>query len=263
MAHTEASGHQATAAKRTKRAWMPHQHGAWAMLAVPLLLGVAASRPSGWHLLLAAAAVAGYLASATGQAWLRSRRRETLTLPLTVHLVAFAVLGLVLVAARPAILAGLLVLVPTTALITAGARPGTRRDIANSLVQAAQALVLVPGAALVSDAFQPGRVAVATVVAAAYLLGTVLVVRSMLRERDSATFARFSAGYHAVLVLPAVLLGPAWMVLAVGLAARAAALPVIGRRRTAEGRPLKAIHVGLVELVAAVAVVVVAFIAAP
>ncbi len=263
MAHTEAPGRPATAATRTKRSWMPHQHGAWAMLAVPLLLGVAASRPSGWHLLLAAAAVAGYLASATGQAWLRSRRRETLTLPLAVYLVAFTVLGLVLVAARPALLAGLLVLVPTTALITAGARPGTRRDLANSLAQAAQALVLVPGAALVSEAFEPGRVAVATAVAAAYLLGTVLVVRSMLRERDSVAAARRSAGYNAVLVLPAALLGPAWVALAAGLAVRATALPVIGRRRTATGRPLKPIHVGLVELVAAVAVVVVAFVAAP
>jgi len=242
---------------------MPHQHGAWAMLAVPLLIGVAASRPSPWQLLLAAAAVTGYLASATGQTWLRSRRRETLTPPLAVYLVAFGILGLVLVVARPALLAGLVVLVPTTALITAGARPGTRRDLANSLAQAAQALFLVPGAALVADAFEPGRIAIATAVAAAYLAGTVLVVRSMLRERDSAGFARLSAGYHAILVLPAALLGPAWVALAVGLAARAAVLPVIGRRRAAAGRPLKPIHVGMVELVVAVAVVVVAFLAAP
>jgi hypothetical protein len=263
MSPVETPIRPATAATRPRRTWVPHQHGAWAMLAVPLLLGVAASRPSAWHLLLGAVAITGYLASATGQAWLRARRRETLTLPLVVHLVAFGILGLVLVAARPVLLAGLVVLVPTTALITFGARPGTRRDLANSLAQAAQALVLVPAAALVADAFDPGRVAIATAVTAAWLLGTVLVVRSMLRERDSVAFAGVSAGYHAVLVLPAALLGPAWAILVFGLAVRAAALPAIGRRRAAAGRPLKPIHVGLVELVAAVALVVVAFLATP
>ena len=242
---------------------MPHQHGAWAMLAVPLLLGVAASRPDVRQLLLAAAAVAGYLASATGQAWLRSRRRETLTMPLGVYLVAFGALGLVLVAGHPALLAGLGVLAPATAMVVAGARPGTRRDLANSLAQAAQALVLVPGAAIVADAVDPARVAIATAVAAAYLLGTILVVRSMLRERDSRRFALASAGYHAALVLPALLLAPAWAILAAGLAVRAAALPVVGRRRAAAGRPLRPIHVGLAEMAAAVTVVAVAFLAAP
>jgi YwiC-like protein len=253
----------AATSSRARHAWMPHQHGAWAMLAVPLLIGVAASRPAPGHLLLAATAVAGYLASTTGQAWLRARRREALTLPLAVYLAALAVLGLGLVIAWPALLAGTLILVPTTAVVVAGARPGTRRDLANSLAQAAQALVLVPSAAVVAGSFEPARAAVATLVAAAYLASTVLVVRSMLRERDSAAFARVSTGYHLLLIVGGILVGPAWAMLAAGLAVRAAALPVIGRRRAAGGRALRPVHVGLVELVAAVAVVLVAFLAAP
>jgi hypothetical protein len=39
------------------RLWVPRQHGAWAMLAVPLLLGIAATAPSPWHLLLGIAAL--------------------------------------------------------------------------------------------------------------------------------------------------------------------------------------------------------------
>lgn len=229
------------------------------MLAVPLLLGVAATRPSPWHLLLAAASVAGYLASATGQAWLRARRRDALTLPLAVYLVAFAGSGSALAIAFPVLLAGAIVLLPTTALIVAGARPGTRRDLVNSLAQAAQAVVLVPAAALVSGTPDPVRVGIATGIAAAYLAGTVLVVRSMLRQRDSAGFAFGSAAYHVAMVVPAALVSPAWALLAVGLAARAAALPVLGRRRVAAGHPLKPVHVGMVELVAAIAVVAVAF----
>jgi len=245
------------------RQWLPHQHGAWAMLAVPFLIGVAASRPAPWQVVLAAAAVAGYLASATGQAWLRARRRDPLTAPLVVYGVVFGVLGMALAIAFPALLATLLVLAPTTALIVAGARPGTKRDLANSLAQAGQALVLVPSAAWVSGAFDPATTVVATGVAAAYLVGTVLVVRSVLRERNSASFAALSAGFHAVLVAPALLLGPAWALLALGMTARAIALPLAARRRAGTASPLRPVQVGIVEAVGSIAVVVVAFLGLP
>ncbi len=245
------------------RQWMPRQHGAWAMLAVPFLIGVAASTASPWQVVLAVASVAGYLASATGQAWLRARRRDTFTVPLAAYGAVFAVLGIALVGAFPALLLSLLVLGPTTALIVAGSKPGTRRDLANSVAQAGQALVLVPSAAWVSGAFNAGSVVEATGVGAAYLLGTVLVVRSVLRERTSRRFTALSVGVHAVLALPALLLGPAWVLLAVGLTARAAVLPSAARRLAGTGRPLKPVHVGAVEAIASVTVVLVAFLALP
>jgi hypothetical protein len=242
---------------------MPHQHGAWAMLAVPFLLGIAASTPSPWQVVLAAASVAGYLASATGQAWLRARRRGMFTIPLALYGSVFGVLGLALVVAFPALLVALAILGPTELLIVLGAKPGTRRDLVNSLAQAVQALVLVPSAAWVSGAFDPARAAIATGVGAAYLLGTVLVVRNVLRERNSRPFTTLSVGFHAVLAGPALLLGPAWVVLALGLTARAAALPSLARRKAGTRNPLKPVHVGAVEAVASVAVVVVAFLALP
>lgn len=245
------------------RQWLPHQHGAWAMLAVPFLLGVAASTPGAWQLVLAAASVLGYLASATGQAWLRARRRAPFTLPLAVYGAGFGVLGVALLLAFPPLLATVVVLGPTAALVVAGAKPGTRRDLVNSLAQAAQAVVLVPSAAWVSGAFNATSVAVATGVAAVYLLGTVLVVRSVLRERDSTAFATVSTGFHVLLVAPALLLGPVWAILALTLAVRAAALPLAARRRAGTPRPLRPVHVGAVEAVVAVAVVVVAFAALP
>jgi hypothetical protein len=238
---------------------MPHQHGAWAMLAVPFLLGIAASAPGPWQLVLAAASVIGYLASATGQSWLRARRREPFTVPLVAYGIVFGALGLALVAVFPALLWTLLVLGPTTALILAGAKPGTKRDLVNSLAQAVQALVLVPAAAWVSGAFDPATTAIATGVGAAYLLGTVLVVRSVLRERDNLRFSALSISFHAVLIVPALLLGPAWAALATGLTVRAAALPYAARRLAGTPKPLRPAQVGAVEAVASVAVVLVAF----
>jgi len=91
----------------------------------------------------------------------------------------------------------------------------------------------------------------------------VLMVRSVLRERGNITFAAGSAGYHAALAVAAAALLPvAYPILGAALAGRAVGLPVLQRRLAAGPRPLRPIHVGIVEIVSSIAVVVVAF-AAP
>jgi len=152
------------------------------------------------------------------------------------------------------------VLVPAAASSLAGSRPGARRDIGDTLAQLLQAIVLAPSAAYVSGAFDPPRVAAYTLVAAAYLVGTVLVVRSVIRQRGNTSFAVGSIAFHVALVVAAaVLLPPAWAVVAAGLALRAAALPWVQRRRAGTAHPLRPVQVGAVEAVAAIALVVVAF----
>ncbi len=249
-----------TRAAPARALWFPRQHGAWAMLAVPLLLGIAATTPSPWHLLLALAALAGYLAAATAQAWLRSRRRPSFVPSLAVYGGTFAVAGLVLLAAFPALALSAVVVVPAGALVIGGARPGTRRDLANSLAQTAIALVLVPAAAYVSGAWESEAVVRATLVAAGYLAGTVLVVRSVIRERGNRGFVALSVGFHAAfLALAAVALPWPYAAFAAGLLARAIVLPLVERRRAGSPRPLRPIQVGIVEIVASTLLVVLAF----
>lgn len=232
------------------------------MLLLPVLLGVAASRPHPWQLAVGGAALAGYLASSTLQAWSRARRPPAYRAPIAVYAIVFAMLGGLLAVAFPALLLALVVVVPTSLVVFRGAQPGSRRDLANSLLQVVQALVLVPAAAFVSGELEPGRVVAYALVAAGYLFGTVLVVRSVLRERGNEAFAAASVGFHLALVVPAaVALPAAYPVLAIGLAARAAALPLLQRRLARTPRPLRPIHVGIVEIVASLSVVVVAFVA--
>lgn len=230
------------------------------MLILPLLLGVAASRPTGWQLALGGAALAAYLASATLQAWSRARRSPEYRSPILVYGAAFAVLGAVLVVTFPSLGLVLLVAVPAALIVFQGAKPGTRRDLANSVAQVAQALVLVPAAAFVSGEFEIGRVVAYTAIAAGYLLGTVLVVRSVLRERGNDAFAALSIGAHLALAAVAVVFLPfGYGVVALALAARAVALPFLQRRFAGGRHPIRPIHVGLVEIAASVAVCVVAF----
>jgi len=233
------------------------------MLALPLLLGVAASRPSPWQLVLAAAALTGYLGSAALQAWTRARRAPAFQAPILVYGAAFGGLGLALVASFPSLLLALVVAVPAALVVFEGARPGTRRDLANSLAQVTQALVLVPSAALVSGEVDLGPVVAYTLVAAAYLFGSVLVVRSVLRERGNDAFALLSVGFHVVPIVPAAIALPwGYALVGAGLAARAAALPLVQRHRAEGSHPLRPVHVGIVEMIASLAVVLVSF-AAP
>lgn len=251
----------ATRSAPARTLWFPHQHGAWAMLAVPLLLGVAATRPSPWHLVLGVAAVAGYLAAATAQAWLRARRRPSFHVSLAVYGGLFVVAGLALVAAYPALLLAGVVVIPAGAMVIGGAKPGTPRDLANSVGQTAIALVLVPAAALVSGAWELDAVVRATLVAAGYLVGTILVVRSVIRERGNRTFAGLSVAFHAACTVgAAVALAWPYAVYFAALTGRAVALPLVERRALGGPRPLRPVHVGIVEIVASTALVVLAFV---
>ena len=245
---------------RTARLWVPHQHGAWAMLALPILVGVAASRFVPGQLLLAGAAVAAYLASATLQAWLRARRRPSYVPSIIVYGAAAALLGIPLLVLEPRLILAAIVVVPAGALTLAAARPGTPRELVLSLAHVAQASVLVPAAMLLAGETSAWVLGAATAIAAAEMAGSVLAVRSVIRERDNAGFAVRSVGYHVAITLAAAATLPlAYAALGAGLTVRAAALPLVRRRLAASGRGLRPIQVGLVETVASAALVAVAF----
>ncbi len=231
------------------------------MLAVPLLLGVAASRASGWQLVLGGAAGAGYLASATAQAWTRARSRHRYSASLVVYVVIASVLGAALVVTHPALLLALLVLAPTGAVTLMAAAQGRARVLAVGLAQAGEALVLLPAAASLAGPLEMTAVAKATLLAAIYLISTVLAVRSVIREQGNAGFAAVSVGFNiaATAVGAAVLPLPFVGLLGV-LTIRALLLPSVQRLRRDTSKPLRPIHVGIVEMILAMVLVGLAFV---
>lgn len=260
-----------------RRPWVPRQHGAWAMLAIPLLVGVAASRPDPWQVVLAATSVAGYLASSVALDWLRARQGrqgrqgargrqhrggDRHLVPMAVYGTLFAVTGIALVAAHPGLVTILPVIVPAGAVAVNQSARGHPRSLVASLAQASQALMLVPAAALVAGPVDWPTVLRATFVAGLFLVGTVLVVRSLIRERGNTAFVSLSVGFHVVAVaIEAVVLPTAWIGLGVLLTLRAAGLPILQRGLAGGPWRLRPIHVGLVELAASSLVVAVAFLA--
>ncbi|MFC7304978.1 YwiC-like family protein [Streptomyces monticola] len=239
-------------AGKRKDKWLPDQHGAWAMLAVPYLAGTLLGSPRWAHLPLFAAWLLGYIAVFHGQQWLRLRRisrnpraPRRHVRPALVFGGAFAACALPLAVAYPWLLVAALCAVPFVAVNTLYARRNRERALLNGLAAVVPAcgmllvaLRLGDGAAWWADGWRPALACLL------YFGGTVPYVKTMIRERNSRAYYRASVAYHVLAAGIAALLNP-WLALPfTAYAARAAALP---------GHGLKAAVVGAVEVIGSVA----------
>jgi hypothetical protein len=81
--------------------WVPNQHGAWAMLASPLLIGILAGGFAWVHLPLAAFWFAGYFAFFATSLWLKARRRPRYWPAVRAYGAIAGALGVVILALQP------------------------------------------------------------------------------------------------------------------------------------------------------------------
>lgn len=226
---------------------MPNQHGAWAMLATPLAVGILATNPARVHGPLTAFWFLGYFAFFAAGLWLKAapRRRPALVPPLRTYAVASAALGALTLALDP----GLLRWAPLFAApLAIGLIASARRDerslwsgLATSIGSSLMVLV----------AYDAGggtdwvRAWLLTGILAAYFAGTVLYVKTMIRERGDERYHWLSALAHAAATVAMTWVDP-WLVLVFALLTiRAAVLPA---------HRLSPKVVGIGEVVATVAV---------
>jgi YwiC-like protein len=254
-----------TRADRPWRPSIPPQHGAWAFLIVPVLCGFAVGGASaaGWLFLVAwvCAYPVGYFlgraltARARRGSWSRLARRERArAIPWAV---ITAALGLPLALTRPWLLAAAAFLGVLWGVgLVIAARRG-ERSMANDLMLVAQAAVALPltvavvtgPSALTGDL--AGATLQATLIIAAYLAGSVLHVKSLLREAGNVRFHRVNVAWHAALAVGAGLASLWWLV---------GFIPALAR--TILLRPgMRPGVIGGVEAVVAVLVVAAAFLA--
>ncbi|MBX6748072.1 MAG: YwiC-like family protein [Micromonosporaceae bacterium] len=216
------------------------------MLLVPWLAGVLTAGFRWPHVPLLGAWLAGYLASYYVFQAVKTRRPGRFRAQLVTYAIPTVLLGGLVVALRPPVLwyapayAGLL------AVNAAYALRRRERALANDLASVAQSCLMVLVCATVAGA-PLDRVLPAFLAATAYFVGTVLYVKTMIRERGHAGYYRASVGYHlAILALAAWFRAPVAILFA-GLLARAAIFP---RRR------LTPKQVGIIEIVASVLLLV-------
>ncbi|MEU7171939.1 YwiC-like family protein [Micromonospora tulbaghiae] len=234
------------ARRRSVRQFIPPQHGAWAMLLVPWLAGVLVAGFHWAHVPLLGAWLAGYLLSYYALQAVKTRRLSRFRPQLLLYGPITAALCLLVVAVRPQLLA----YAPAYALLLAlnvfYARRRRERALLNDLIFVVQSCLMVFVAASVAGTgLSP--VTPAFTVVLLYFTGTVLYVKTMIRERGSASYYWASVIYHVfALGVAACLSVPIAAVVAL-LLARSAVLP---RYR------LTPKHVGIIEVVTSTLVLI-------
>lgn len=246
--------------KRLGPGWVPREHGAWAMLVVPAVVGALLTAATWRNALLLVTWLVAYLAFHATGLWLRASRRPRYWPPVRAYGLAVLVLGGTLLASAPGVLrwAPVYAVLLATSL-TCSVRRADRSWLNDGVTVGAAMLMTVvaaglgrdadPGAGTLGGTWVPpgaGDTAVwtTTAVLAAYFLGTVPYVKTLLRERGNRAVLTFSIAYHAALIViaAAVLVGLAardaeadsltvaalLVVVAVGLLLRAVLVP---RRR--------------------------------
>ncbi|WP_045747588.1 YwiC-like family protein [Actinoplanes rectilineatus] len=235
--------------RRTVRTFLPPQHGAWAMLLVPYLAGIVVG---GFHWLdlpLLGAWLGGYLFSYYAFQAVKTRRPGRFREPLLLYGPVTAALAIPVLVARPQ----LLWFAPayTVLLAVNGWFAWRRREraLVNDLASVVQSCLMVPVVAVVAGV-APTRVAVAGLIVLLYFAGTVLFVKTMIRERGVVAYTRGSVLYHLLAFAAAAVIGVVPALVFALLLVRAWSLP---------GRPLTPKRVGLIEIGACVLVLLAAW----
>jgi YwiC-like protein len=225
-------------ARRLLRQWLPPQHGAWAMLLLPFGVGVLRAGPGWIHLPLLVAWVGGYLFSYYAQLAIKIRTTARVRDQLVGYGAVTAVAGTGVLLLRPALLTWVMAYVPLLVVNAWSARLRRERALVNGLASVLQgSLMTFVAADAVGAALQP-RTGDA-VVLALFFTGSLLYVRTMIRERGAVGYLSASIGFHVVALLVAGVVSAALLVPFGWFLARAAVLP----RRSVSVR-----QVGLLEL---------------
>ena len=178
--------------------WVPNQHGAWAMLAGPLLVGILAGGPAWVHLPLTVTWFLGYFAFFAAGLWLKSGRKARFRPPVVVYSLACIPPAVAVLLMEP----GLLRWVPAFAplLITGLVLAAERKDrsLASGLATTAAASLMTAVAYDAGPGDDWSLAWVLTGVMAAYYVGTLLYVKTMIRERGNRAYEVASVAWHAV-----------------------------------------------------------------
>jgi hypothetical protein len=238
----QVTGPTTGARRRTVRQFVPPQHGAWAMLLLPYLAGLLVSG-FGWPAVpLLGAWLTGYLLSYYVLQAIKTRRIARFRPQIQLYAPVTVVLAVPVLAARPE----LLWFAPAyAALLAVNAWFAWRRReraLLNDLASVVQSCLMVPVVAVVAGV-RPEWAPFLIVLL--YFTGTVLFVKTMIRERGSVPYRRASIVYHLAALAAASLTGIFAAMIFTALLARAWLLP---------GRPLTPKQVGLIEIAASLLV---------
>jgi len=189
---------------------VPPQHGAWAMLLLPYLAAVLVVGARWPHLPLLGAWLGGYLLSYYASQAVKTRRPGRFRAQLVTYAVVTAPLAALVVAVRPAVLWYAPAFAALLAVNAVYAWRRRERALGNDIALVGLSSLMIPVVATAAGV-SPAAVVHVLVAVPAYSLGTVLHVKSMIRERGNRAYRWASVAYHLAAVPVA-----AWISLPLG-----------------------------------------------
>lgn len=209
-----------------KSRYVPHQHGAWAMLLVPFIFGMIAGRPVALHGLLFIVWLLSYLFTYPLLQWIRTRKLEPYLRPMLIYGCLFAVSGTALAVTAPQLLKWIPLFIPLFLVNCRYARINRERAFVNDLAAVLLFSLIVFVAHDVGGAENRAAVTELFAYSILYFVGTVFYVKTNIRERRNPNFYRYSAAYHLIAaVAGAVLYSPPMAAMLGVLLVRAVLVP--------------------------------------
>ncbi|MBW3087678.1 YwiC-like family protein [Bifidobacterium sp. 82T24] len=236
-------------AGRALRRWIPDQHGAWAMVLLPAMAGMTLSGATPTQLWLLAAWLLCYFLQFSAARWVKSRFRRRYRKPMLTYGALTALVGVPFVLLHPEVLAW----APVFAVLLAVSLMASWNRRERSLWANAAAVLATATMATVMPLFgehpTPGGTAVgfdvfgmhvplsregcyAAAIFAFTQFGSVLFVKTMIRERGKSSYLRASVIWNVVLTCLGFAAQPTLGAGGATLVARSVVLPLLARNRT-------------------------------
>lgn len=186
-----------------KQAYIPKQHGAWSMLIVPFLFGLAAIAPVAGHALLFVAWLLVYLCSYPLLQWIRTGKRQHYAKPLLIYGVLLAASGIPLLIRYPRLGWLVAACIPLFAVNCYYARINRERTFLNDLVAIVQFSLIVFAVYEVGGGRQWADVLDLFGLSLVYFTGTIFYVKTIIRERNNPVVYGLSIAYHLAAAIAA------------------------------------------------------------
>lgn len=188
--------------------YLPNQHGAWSMLALPFVYGLMVTETIWLHVLLFVCWLLVYLFSFPLLQWVKTRRAERYRKPVLVYAALLVPCAAAMVIAKPGLLWFALPFLPLFGVNAYYARKRQERALINDIAAIVSFCLIVFPVVYVGggDSWQPAGLLFA--LALLYFIGTALYVKTIIREKNNPAYYRASILYHVGYVVWGVLLLP-------------------------------------------------------
>ncbi|UQZ36702.1 hypothetical protein C2I18_26125 [Paenibacillus sp. PK3_47] len=208
--------------------YIPNQHGAWAMLVLPFLFGVASSQGQYLHIPLFLCWLLIYLFSFPLLQGVKTGKFRRYAQPMKVYGLLLLPFVVYLIIAEPVLLWFVLPLVPLFAVNLYYAKTKNERALINDISAILAFCLIIYPVFYVGEGESWRTVTELFLLSAMYFIGTALYVKTVIRERNNIRFYYGSVLYHLLAAVAGMILFPSLIVPLIILLLRAAILPKTG-----------------------------------